>query len=81
MVDFIKCQQQAIDIVTGNLLLLDAADLTLQFANLNFDFLYDIILLIIAALQVQNLSVIADIVDVQGIHLPLQVAFRSKGLL
>lgn len=81
MVDFIKCQQQAIDIVTGNLLLLDAADLTLQFANLSFDFLYRIILLIIAALQVQNLSVIVDIVDVQGIHLTLQAAFRSKGLL
>ena len=81
MVDFIKCQQQAIDIVSGNLLLLDAADLTLQFANLNFDFLYGIILLIIAALQVQNLSVIVDIVDVQGIHLTLQAAFRSKGLL
>ena len=47
MVDFIKCQQQAIDIVSGNLLLLDAADLTLQFANLNFDFLYGVILLII----------------------------------
>ena len=81
MVDFIKCQQQAIDIVTGNLLLLDAADLTLQFANLNFDFLYRIILLIIAALQVQNLSVIVGIIDVQGIHLTLQAAFRSKGLL
>ena len=81
MVDFIKCQQQAIDIVTGNLLLLDAADLNLQFANLSFDFLYGIILLIIAALQIQNLSVIVDIVDVQGIHLSLQAAFRSKGLL
>ena len=81
MVDFIKCQQQAIDIVSGNLLLLDAADLTLQFANLNFDFLYGVILLIIAALQVQNLSVIVGIIDVQGIHLTLQAAFRSKGLL
>ena len=81
MVDFIKCQQQAIDIVSGNLLLLDAADLTLQFANLSFDFLYGIILLIIAALQVQNLSVIVGIIDVQGIHLTLQAAFRSKGLL
>ena len=81
MVDFIKCQQQAIDIVTGNLLLLNAADLTLQFANLNFNFLYGIILLIIAALQVQNFSVIVGIVDVQGIHLTLQAAFRSKGLL
>ena len=78
MVDFIKCQQQAIDIVSGNLLLLDAADLTLQFANLNFDFLYGVILLIIAALQVQNLSVIVGIIDVQGIHLTLQAAFRSK---
>ncbi len=81
MVDFIKCQQQAIDIVSGNLLLLDAADLTLQFANLNFDFLYGVILLIIAALKVQNLSVIVGIIDVQGIHLTLQAAFRSKGLL
>ena len=70
-----------IDIVSGNLLLLDAADLTLQFANLNFDFLYGVILLIIAALQVQNLSVIVGIVDVQGIHLTLQTAFCAKGLL
>ena len=42
---------------------------------------FDIILLIIAALQVQNLSVIVGIIEVQGIHLTLQAAFRSKGLL
>jgi len=55
--------------------------LALQFPNLNFDILYGIILLIIAALQVQNLSVIVGIVDVQGVHLTLQAAFCSKGLL
>ena len=80
--DFIKCQQQAIDIVSGNLLLLDAADLTLQFANLNFDFLYGVILLIIAALQVQNLSVIVGIIDaVSYTHLDVykrQVYFKRS---
>ena len=57
------------------------AYLTLQFANLNFDFLYRIILFIISALQIQNFSVIVGIVDVQSIHLTLQAAFCSKGLL
>ena len=72
MVNFIKRQQQPVDVIAGNLLLPDGSDPALDFLHLNLDFLYFTILFIVTTLQIQNFSVIIWISHIQRVHLPLQ---------
>ena len=74
-IDLIECQQQAVDIITGNFLLSDTPYLALHIVNLDFDLIYSTILLVIATLQIRNFPVIIRVIHIQTVHLPFQAGF------
>ena len=81
MVNFIKGQQQTVDVIAGNLLLTDTANLLFHAINLFFDFRCNDILFIISTLQIRNLAFVVRITNIQGIHLPFQPYFCPQYLL